>query len=233
MKWNYPVIDEIGWTGEIMHRKEKELLAATLAEKLRDGDVVGAGSGSTVYVALHALAEKIKKENWQVRVIPASFESSVACMQLGIPQITLEEARPDWVFDGADEIDPENNMLKGRGGAMFKEKLLIRSSPRVYILVDQSKFVSRLGTRFPVPVEISPVALTYVGNELKELGATRIELRAGSGKDGPVLTENGNLILDAWFDSIGGELERAIKKITGVWESGLFINYRVEVLAVS
>ena len=113
---------------------------------------------------------------------------------------------------------------------MFKEKLLIKSSDRVFIVVDDSKFVSRLGSKFPVPVEVFPTAMVYVENQLKELGASKIILRMAKGKDGPILTENGNFILDTWFEEIGESLEKEIKNITGVIESGLFIGYDIEVL---
>ena len=113
---------------------------------------------------------------------------------------------------------------------MFKEKLLIKNSSKVYIIVDESKLVDRLGAKFPVPVEVFPGALTPVEEALKRLGATEIVLRSAKGKDGPVLTENGNLILDVRFRSIGPSLEKEIKLITGVIDSGLFIGYDVEVV---
>ena len=113
---------------------------------------------------------------------------------------------------------------------MFNVKLLIKSSDRIFIVVDDSKFVSRLGSKFPVPVEVFPTAMVYVENQLKELGASKIILRMAKGKDGPILTENGNFILDTWFGEIGESLEKEIKNITGVIESGLFIGYDIEVL---
>ena len=154
----------------------------------------------------------------------------MACVRLGIPVTSLWEHKPDWTFDGADEIDTEHNMIKGRGGAMFKEKLLINSSPRTYIIADPSKIVTQLGSRFPVPIEIFPEALTYVEEVLRAYNPKEIKLRMAKGKDGPVITENGNLILDAWFDHIPNNLEESIKSITGVIESGLFIGYDITVL---
>ena len=103
-------------------------------------------------------------------------------------------------FDGADEIDPNHNMIKGRGGAMFKEKLLISSSPQTFIIADPSKMVSKLGSRFPVPVEIFPDALIHADQALRSLSPVDIKLRMAQGKDGPIITENGNLILDVWFN---------------------------------
>jgi ribose 5-phosphate isomerase A len=138
--------------------------------------------------------------------------------------------RPNWSFDGADEVSPEGYFLKGRGGAMFREKILMVSSPTRYLLVDRSKLVDRLGQTFPVPVEVYPEALHHVESELPRLGATSVELRLGLRKDGPVITEAGNLILDAAFSSIESTLERDIKAIPGVIESGLFIGYDVNLL---
>lgn len=156
----------------------------------------------------------------------------MTCIQLGIPQTTLLDKKPDWTFDGADEVDPEQSLIKGRGGAMFKEKLLIRNSTETYIIIDESKFVSQLGSKFPVPVEVFPTSLLYAEKELIALGARDVSLRMAKGKDGPVITENGNFILDAWFDSIESSLERDIKSITGVIESGLFIGYNVEIISI-
>lgn len=230
MEWRNNLITGLQWSDDIVNREGKEQVAHQLAAQVKDGEVIGAGSGSTVYLTLFAIAERIRKEQLHVEVIPASIEISMTCTQLGIPQTTLWEKRPDWTFDGADEVDPSRNLIKGRGGALFKEKLLIKSSDRVFIVVDDSKFVSRLGSKFPVPVEVFPTAMVYVENQLKDFGASKVTLRMAKGKDGPILTENGNFILDTWFEDIGEALEKKIKNITGVIESGLFIGYGIEVL---
>lgn len=230
MKWKNNLLNELGWSDTITNKAGKVLVAQQIASKVRDGEVIGVGSGSTVYLALFALAERMYEENLHIRVIPASMESAMTCTRLGIPQIRLWEERPDWTFDGADEVDPAQNLLKGRGGAMFKEKLLISSSLITYIIVDESKFVSRLGINFPVPIEVFPPALPYVEKQVRMLGPTSLSLRLAKGKDGPVITENGNLILDAWFDTIDFTLEKDLKKITGVIENGLFIGYDINLL---
>ena len=113
---------------------------------------------------------------------------------------------------------------------MFKEKLNIVSSKKTYILIDKSKKVNKLGEKFKVPVECFGDALNYVQSELIKLGGTEIELRKAIGKDGPCITENGNLILDVKFQNIEQDLEKQIKSISGVIESGLFINYNVEII---
>jgi ribose 5-phosphate isomerase A len=152
---------------------------------------------------------------------------------LNIPTTTLLQARPDWAFDGADEVDPHNSLIKGRGGAMFIEKLIIASAPKTYILVDTSKLVKTLGEKFPVPVEVYPLAINLVELRLTDLGATEIKLRPGQGKDGPIITETGNLILDVRFGSIGQDMETRIAAIPGVIGSGLFIGYNVEIVTPS
>jgi ribose 5-phosphate isomerase A len=232
MEWGKNMIDSLKWSDTIINREGKEKVAKEIAAKMKDGQIIGVGSGSTVYLALIAIAERIRKDNSHIQVIPSSIEISVTCIQLGIPQTTLLDKKPDWTFDGADEVDPEQSLIKGRGGAMFKEKLLIRNSTETYIIIDESKFVSQLGSKFPVPVEVFPTSLLYAEKELIALGARDVSLRMAKGKDGPVITENGNFILDAWFDSIESSLERDIKSITGVIESGLFIGYDVEIISI-
>ena len=230
MNLHSDILTNLEWSGAIINLEGKQKVADEIAARVKDGDVLGVGSGSTVYVALLAISKRIKEEGLQVKAIPTSIEISLFCSKLGIPLTSLYEYKPDWLFDGADEVDPDNNLIKGRGGALFKEKLLISSSPKSYIIVDDSKLVKKLGTNFPVPIEVFPMALLHVEEELKKIGANELLLRPAKGKDGPVVTENGNLILDARFHEIGNDMEVAIKSITGVIDSGLFINYDVEIL---
>ncbi|RFZ92214.1 ribose 5-phosphate isomerase A [Mucilaginibacter conchicola] len=224
------LIERLQWSSEIINPEGKQKVAQQIAQKVKDGDVLGVGSGSTVYLALLAIADRLKTEQLNIKAIPTSLEISMFCAKLGIPLTTLYEHTPDWLFDGADEVDPNNWLIKGRGGAMFKEKLLISSSPVNYIIVDESKLVNKLGSKFPVPVEVFPQALLTVEKQLQQLGAVDIALRPAKGKDGPVITENNNLILDCKFDAIESGLERDIKSITGVIESGLFQGYPLEIL---
>ncbi|MES2426844.1 MAG: ribose 5-phosphate isomerase A [Bacteroidota bacterium] len=233
MNWNSDIIKNLSWASTISNRAGKQKVADQIVAKIKDGDVIGVGSGSTVFLTLFAIAERIKAEKLNIKAIPTSIEISMACSKLGIPLTSLFEYKPDWCFDGADEVDPDKSLIKGRGGALFKEKLLISSSPVNYIIVDDSKLVEKLGSKFPVPVEVFPAALLHVEEELKALGATEIILRPAGGKDGPVITENNNLLLDVHFSDIDKDMERKIKAITGVIESGLFINYNIEVLVAA
>ena len=231
MEWGKTILSSLEWGKTISNREEKERVADIISSMVKEGEIIGVGSGSTAYLALLKIAGRVKNEQLHIRAIPTSQEIRMACARLGIPVTSLWEHKPDWTFDGADEIDTDHNMIKGRGGAMFKEKLLISSSPRTYIIADPSKIVTKLGSRFPIPIEIFPEALTYVEEVLRAYNPKEIKLRMAEGKDGPVITENGNLILDAWFDNIPNNLEESIKSITGVIECGLFIHYNVQIIS--
>ena len=195
--------DYLNWNGIISNEDEKINIAKKVAEKVKDGEVIGFGSGSTSFLTIKEIAKKIKNENLKIKAIPTSYETKLLCSALEIPTVSIIEKKPDWCFDGTDEIDENNWLIKGRGAAMFKEKINILNSPKVYILADESKFVKKLGDKFKIP----------------------------KGKDGPVITENNNLIIDSKFNNITQNLEKDIKSITGVIESGLFINYsNIEVI---
>lgn len=229
MNWDKELLEEIR-IGKIEHLEEKKKVAEKIADKVQDNQIIGFGSGSTSYLATIAIADKIKKENLHIIAIPTSFEIKMLCAYLAIPTTTLSEKHPDWSFDGADEVDKNNWLIKGKGGAMFKEKLNIANSPITYILIDSSKRVNNLGEKTKVPVEIYPDAINYVKDELIKLEAEEIVLRQAINKAGPIITENGNLILDVKFNTITKELEKNIKAIPGVIENGLFIGYNVEII---
>ena len=230
MNWDSKLIENTGWSDNIINREGKQVVADKIAAKAQNGDIIGVGSGSTVYLALFSIAKRIKEDNLRVKAIPTSLEILMACTHLGIPLTNLTTDKPDWLFDGADEVDPDKNLIKGRGGALFKEKLLISSSSKNYIIVDDSKLVTQLGEKFPVPIEVFPAAITHVEAELYKLGITELALRPAKGKDGAIITENGNFILDARFKEYYKGLEKDIKSITGVIDSGLFMGYDLEVL---
>ncbi|MGH9046660.1 MAG: ribose 5-phosphate isomerase A, partial [Acidimicrobiales bacterium] len=181
-------------------------------------------------LTLSALAERARDEGIAWTAVTTSLEAELACAGHAVPTAPLSSARPDWSFDGADEVDPAGNLIKGRGGALLREKLVMASSPERYIVVDPSKLVDRLGTRFAVPIEIIPDAVRLVGDALGRLGCTEVVLRHGGGKDGPLITERGNYLLDAHLTNIDEHTETGLKAIVGVVESGLFIGYRPEVV---
>lgn len=229
MNWNEELLEKIE-VDNIKNLEEKKKVAEKVAGKVQDNQTIGFGSGTTSYLATIAIADKVKKENLKITAIPTSFEIKMLCTYLDIPTANLSERKPDWSFDGADEVNSSNWLIKGKGGAMFKEKLNIINSPITYILIDNSKRVSYLGEKNKVPVEIYPDAINYVKEELIKLNAKEITVRQAVNKAGPVITENGNLILDVSFKSITQTLEKRIKSISGVLESGLFIGYNVEII---
>ena len=230
MDWKKETITKIDFDA-IKNREEKEKIAKKVAEKVKNGQVIGFGSGSTSYLATLEIAKKMEQEKLNIIAIPTSIEIKLLCASLNIPTASLIEKKPDWSFDGADEVDNNNWMIKGRGGAMFREKLNIVNSPITYILIDESKKVDKLGSKFKVPVECYPEAINYIKEELIKLGGKEIELRKAVGKDGPIITENNNVILDVKLEEITQELEKKIKAISGVIESGLCIDYNIEVIS--
>lgn len=231
MRWNNDIATTPFWFTEISNRAAKEAAAQKLAAEAKSGDVIGAGSGSTSYLTLVALSKRIADEKLDVLAIPTSREVEITCTALGLRTTSLIAARPDWAFDGADEVDPDLSLIKGRGGALYREKLVMIAAPRRYIVVDASKFVDKLGSKFAVPVEVTPIAVHFVEEQLLQLGANDISVRQAAGKDGPVITEFGNLLLDVWFGSIPKTMERDIKAIPGVIASGLFIGFEPEIIS--
>lgn len=203
---------------KIENKAVKEKLAKQILDKVKDGQTIGFGSGTTSYIAAVEIGKKVEQEHLNITAIPTSNEIKDVCEKYKIKIGNLLENELDWGFDGADEVDLKNMwLIKGKGAAMFKEKLNIIASPKTYILVDNSKIVDYLGQNCKVPVEVFPQALKYVSKELEKLGATDITYRG--------FTENNNGILDVKFDKIDKSLEKKVKSITGVIESGLFLEY--------
>lgn len=210
----------------------KSIVAQALADRVQSGQILGIGSGSTVEACLDAIGKRIKSEKLVVSGVTTSVHSTRCAQAVGI---NVLDARADsvaisWAFDGADEIDPNFNLIKGAGGAMVQEKILACRAGGLIVVATEDKQVARLGEKFPVPVEVVPQAVSYVEAQLRKLGATEIKLRSGTGIYGSVVTEQGNLILDVRFAAITAETESSIKLITGVVDSGLFFGLTKEVL---
>lgn len=206
----------------IDNKEEKIELAKKVLDFVKDGQTIGFGSGSTSYLTGIEIGKLVKEKGIKITAVPTSSYMFELCKEYGIETAELHYESIDWSFDGADEVDGNNNMIKGMGAAMFKEKLNILNSKKTYILIDNSKFVNFLGEKHPIPVEVFPTAEEYVSEKLRELGAVDIAFRGS--------TENENSILDVRFDKIDESLEKKIKAITGVIESGLFIGYDVEII---
>jgi ribose 5-phosphate isomerase A len=209
----------------------KELLAQEIAKRVKSGDVIGVGTGTTVDAVLEAIGKRVKLEGLSVAVVPTSLQSAWRCQELGLTVLyTGYNGYLSWGFDGADQVTKDRWAIKGKGAAMLQEKILAKRCKKFVVIADQSKLVDRLGVGCPVPVEVIPEALVLARHGLIDLGAKEIIIRTGSGKHGPVITERGNIILDANFSDIEVSLETQIKSIAGVVESGLFIGYVSEVL---
>lgn len=196
------------------------------AEFVESGMTLGLGTGSTVFFTLERIAERIREEGLAVRGVPTSVDTEQKARAMGIPLATLAEVeRIDLTIDGADEIDGDLSMIKGGGGALLREKVIASISSREVIVVGRNKVVQRLGTTFPLPVEVVPFALPVVERMLRANGAEPVERRSGDGS--PYRTDNGGAILDCRFaEGIedARDLESRLALLPGVVESGLFID---------
>ena len=231
MLWTNPLSKKLPDYGTISNLEEKKAVAEKLAGEVKDGQIIGVGSGSTSFLALQAIARTVDAQGFRCRFIPSSREIHMTCLALGLNVASLLDARPDWYFDGADEVDKNSNLIKGRGGAMTREKMVMVASPKTFILVDKSKFVEKLGEKFPIPVEVNQESANYVEEQLLKMGAIETMVRPAKGKDGAIVTESGHFILDARFAEATPDLEKKIKSITGVIESGLFWGYNPEIVS--
>jgi ribose 5-phosphate isomerase A len=200
---------------------EKELAAAAGVALVQPDTVVGLGTGSTAEIAIRLLAKRVAG-GLRIRGVPTSARTETLARELGIPLTTLEqESGIDLTLDGADEVDPNLDLIKGGGGAHFREKVVAHSSEEEVILVDASKLVQRLGERFAVPVEVHPFARRLAATALEEMGGVPVLRMAGAE---PFRTDNANVILDCRFDSIDDPvtLEGDLNLIPGVLENGIF-----------
>jgi len=200
----------------------KENVGKEASELIKDGQVVGLGTGSTTHHFIRYLGERVRNEELDILGIPTSFQSLILARESGIQLTTLDEYDIDISVDGADEVSPSLDLIKGGGAAHTIEKLVDSSADEFVVIVDDSKMVNSLGA-FPVPIEIIPESLRLVKNAVSEMGGIP-ELRMGIQKDGPVITDNGNFVLDTKFDSIENpyELEIELNTIPGVLENGIF-----------
>ncbi len=206
--------------------------AARMAlELVKDGMVLGIGSGSTVEVFLNLLGVRVREEGLEIYGIPSSYQSYFAAIRNGIRVVDLVEFEPEICIDGADQVDAKMNCIKGGGGAMTREKVVARASKKVVIIVDEGKLVEKLS--MPVPVEVLPFAYGYVVRKLREM-AKDARLREGKGKVGAVITDNGNFILDCDFgvleDEKVEEVEQDVNLIAGVVENGIFPKKIVDIV---
>ena len=209
----------------------KKAAALKAIEFVRDGMVVGLGTGSTAKHMVIALGEQVRA-GMKLRGVPTSAETAALARQSGIPLIDTENRwEIDVAIDGADQVDPHFNLIKGGGGALLKEKIVAASAKQFIVMVDHTKQVPVLGGSFPLPIEVIPFGWGSTAREIETLTESRVVLRERNGT--PFKTEAGHLILDVHIDRIDrpGELEAALNLIPGVVETGLFVG-RTNILIV-
>ncbi|MDJ0554125.1 MAG: ribose-5-phosphate isomerase RpiA [Microcoleaceae cyanobacterium MO_207.B10] len=204
----------------------KQQVGKAAADRIKSGMIVGLGTGSTTAYMIQFLGERLQSGQLQdIKGIPTSFQSTVLAKKYGVPLTTLDEVdHMDIAIDGADEVDPQKNLIKGGGAAHTREKIVDSLAEQFIVVVDSSKLVENLGSTFLLPVEVIPMAISPVIRAIEKLGG-QPELRMGVKKAGPVVTDEGNLVIDVKFDSIDNpaELEKSLNNIPGVLENGLFV----------
>jgi len=201
----------------------KELAAAEAVRYVEDGMVVGLGSGSTASIAIRLIGDKVKEEGLEIVGVPTSKTSDLLGRAVGIKIVDLDDhPTVDLTIDGADEIDPKLNLIKGLGGALVREKIVAAASVVEIIVADESKVVDYLGQKAPLPVEVVKFSFKTTIRRLTALGCKPV-LRMGG--DGPFTTDNGNYIIDCRFERIDNpaSVEMTMNNIPGVVDNGLFV----------
>lgn len=201
----------------------KQAAVARAAAEISDGMVLGLGTGSTAELLFPLLRDRLAA-GWRLTGVCTSERTAALATAIGLPIVPLRHARQlDLTIDGADEVDPALRLIKGRGGALLREKMVAQASRRVVIVVDDSKLVTALGTRAWLPVEVVEFGWEAVRERLVGLGATEVTLREAGGA--PTLSDGGNYLLDCRFVGIDDpeSLDVAIHRIAGVVEHGLFL----------
>ena len=212
----------------------KQIVADAAIKEVRSDMILGLGSGSTAALMIKSLANEIRSGKLKnIRGVATSFQSEVLALELDIPLIDLASvSKIDLAIDGADEVDPSFQLIKGGGGCHVREKLVASKANELLIVVDETKLVKNLNQSFPLPIEVLPNAWKQVQEVISEMNGSST-LRMATKKAGPVVTDQGNLILDVLFnDGIKNpkEIELTINNIPGVLENGLFVDLTDKVL---
>jgi ribose 5-phosphate isomerase A len=207
--------------------QSKKQVGEAAAARVQSGSIVGLGTGSTTAFAIQALGDRLKRGDLKdIKGVSTSFQAIVLAKEYGIPLTTLDEVdRIDVAIDGADEVDPQKNLIKGGGAAHTQEKIVDSFADQFIVVVDGGKLVDKLGTTFLLPVEVIPMAMSPVMKAIIALGG-KPQLRMGVKKAGPVITDQGNFVIDVKFDAgidNPAELEKTLNNIPGVLENGLFV----------
>ena len=201
----------------------KRAAAYAAADLVEDGMTIGLGSGSTFLFVLDRLAERIRDEGLRVRGTPTSEGTAAAAEQQGIPLVSLDDVeRLDLAINGADEVDPQKNLIKGGGAAHTRERLVAATADELVVIVGEDKLVPVLGAAFRLPVEVIPFGWTHARRRVEATGCTT-ELRMSSGA--PLVTDNGNWILDCSYGGINepAALAEVLDATVGVIDHGLFV----------
>jgi ribose 5-phosphate isomerase A len=204
---------------------EKRAAGHRAAELVEDGMVIGLGTGSTVFYMIESLSKKVREDGMKIAGVPTSYQTALRAREYGIPLTTLDDNPVlDLAIDGADQVDPQLCLIKGRGAAHTREKCVAAAAFRFIVVVDRAKLVPRLAGQ--VPLEVLPFSIRPVMSELRGLGGVPL-IREAVKKDGPVISDNGNIIIDCRFDQIAdpSALEATIAMIPGIVESGLFTGF--------
>lgn len=207
----------------------KKTAADKAITMVQNGMVLGLGTGTTAHWAIEGIGRRIKQEGLKLEAIATSKQSEIQARSLGIPILTFADTdQIDLTIDGADEVDPQKNLIKGGGGALLREKIVASNSKRLVIIVDEKKLVDVLGS-FPLPVEVAVFGWEKTSKKLSVLGCTTV-LRMVD--DIPFITDNGNYIIDCHFLKIPdpGTTHEKINAITGVMENGLFIHMASQIV---
>jgi len=203
---------------------DKELVANHVASLVQDGMTIGLGTGSTADYFIAELARRKKEEGLQIKAVSSSVVSMLKAQELGLSLTSIEHlSQLDLYVDGADEVTPDNTLLKGQGADLVREKLLAKASNQFIVLVDQSKMVKRIGERFPIPIEVMPFAWQLVKQSLEQVGGEG-GLRQNSNGSGLAVSSYGSLILDMTFKPTleSMELDSILNSTPGVVEHGIF-----------
>ena len=212
----------------------KQIVADAAIKEVKSDMILGLGSGSTAALMIKSLAHEISSGKLKnIKGVATSYQSEVLALELDIPLIDLASvSQIDLAIDGADEVDPAFQLIKGGGGCHVREKLVATKADKLLIVVDESKLVQNLNLSFPLPVEVLPNAWKQVQDVISEINGSST-LRMATKKAGPVVTDQGNLILDVLFnDGIRNpkEIEMSVNNIPGVLENGLFVDLTDKVL---
>lgn len=210
----------------------KHAVAMAAAALPWDGCTVGLGSGSTLAIAIMELGRRVREEKLRITGVPTSYQARLLAHEHGVPvNDMMDVPRLDLAIDGADEVDPAGHLIKGAGAAHVQEKIVAAAAERFVVVVDEAKLVQRLGERCPVPIEVIPLAISYVLRRLRELGFDP-QFRKAVGKVGPIVSDNGNPIVDIRLEAGRDpeQLSAQLNAIPGVVGHGLFVGMTNEVL---